>query len=167
MYGIRIGIPVLPPYFVTPLDGVKMHWQPESLNSRISGKQSVTEGKRNSQSSELQGATDESLNSRLQELQGVTDESRNSRLQELQGAADESLNSRIYELHSAVSGNATVRIKVSTGVEENAYLGLQSDGKSIGLVSKEAAESFILTDWGDGKVTLRAKSNGLLLTTRM
>ena len=141
----------VPPYFVTPLDGVKNALQPESLNSRISGKQSVTEGKRNSQSSELQG---------------VTDESRNSRLQELQGAADESLNSRIYELHSAVSGNATVRIKVSTGVEENAYLGLQSDGKSIGLVSKEAAESFILTDWGDGKVTLRAKSNGLLLTTQ-
>ncbi len=141
----------VPPYFVTPLDGVKNALQPESLNSRISGKQSVTEGKRNSQSSELQG---------------VTDESRNSRLQELQGAADESLNSRIYELHSAVSGNATVRIKVSTGVEENAYLGLQSDGKSIGLVSKEAAESFILTDWGDGKVTLRATSNGLLLTTQ-
>lgn len=141
----------VPPYFVTPLDGVKNALQPESLNSRISGKQSVTEGKRNSQSSELQG---------------VTDESRNSRLQELQGAADESLNGRIYELHSAVSGNATVRIKVSTGVEENAYLGLQSDGKSIGLVSKEAAESFILTDWGDGKVTLRAKSNGLLLTTQ-
>ena len=126
----------VPPYFVTPLDGVKNALQPESLNSRISGKQSVTEGKRNSQSSELQGA------------------------------AAESLNSRIYELHSAVSGNATVRIKVSTGVEENAYLGLQSDGKSIGLVSKEAAESFILTDWGDGKVTLRAKSNGLLLTTQ-
>lgn len=111
----------VPPYFVTPLDGVKNALQPESLNSRISGKQSVTEGKRNSQTSEL---------------------------------------------HSAVSGNATVRIKVSTGVEENAYLGLQSDGKSIGLVSKEAAESFILTDWGDGKVTLRAKSNGLLLTTQ-
>ena len=126
----------VPPYFVTPLDGVKNALQPESLNSRISGKQSVTEGKRNSPSSELQGA------------------------------ADESLNSRIYELHSAVSGNATVRIKVSTGVEENAYLGLQSDGKSIGRVSKEAAESFILTDWGDGKVTLRAKSNGLLLTTQ-
>lgn len=126
----------VPPYFVTPLDGVKNALQPESLNSRISGKQSVTEGKRNSQTSELQGA------------------------------ADESLNSRIYELHSAVSGNATVRIKVSTGVEGNAYLGLQSDGKSIGLVSKEAAESFILTDWGDGKVTLRAKSNGLLLTTQ-
>lgn len=126
----------VPPYFVTPLDGVKNALQPESLNSRISGKQSVTKGKRNSQSSELQGVTDESLNS------------------------------RIYELHSAVSGNATVRIKVSTGVEENAYLGLQSDGKSIGLVSKEAAESFILTDWGDGKVTLRAKSNGLLLTTQ-
>lgn len=108
----------VPPYFVTPLDGVKNALQPESLNSRISGKQSVTEGKRNSQSSELQG---------------VTDESRNSRLQELQGAADESLNGRIYELHSAVSGNATVRIKVSTGVEENAYLGLQSVGKSIGL----------------------------------
>lgn len=141
----------VPPYFVTPLDGVKNALQSESLNSRISGKQSVTEGKRNSQSSELQGVTDESLNSRLQELQG---------------AADESLNGRIYELHSAVSGNATVRIKVSTGVEENAYLGLQSDGKSIGLVSKEAAESFILTDWGDGKVTLRAKSNGLLLTTQ-
>ena len=141
----------VPPYFVTPLDGVKNALQPESLNSRISGKQSVTEGKRNSQSSELQGAADESLNSRLQELQGV---------------ADESLNSRIYELHSAVSGNATVRIKVSTGVEENVYLGLQPDGKSIGLVSKEAAESFILTDWGDGKVTLRAKSNGLLLTTQ-
>lgn len=141
----------VPPYFVTPLDGVKNALQPESLNSRISGKQSVTEGKRNSQSSELQG---------------VTDESRNSRLQELQGAADESLNGRIYELHSAVSGNAAVRIKVSTGVEENAYLGLQSDGKSIGLVSKEAAESFILTDWGDEKVTLRAKSNGLLLTTQ-
>lgn len=34
------------------------------------------------------------------------------------------------------------------------------------LFSKEAAESFILTDWGDGKVTLRAKSNGLLLTTQ-
>ena len=111
----------VPPYFVTPLDGVKNALQPESLNSRISGKQSVTEGKRNSQSSEL---------------------------------------------HSAVSGNATVRIKVSTGVEENVYLGLQPDGKSIGLVSKEAAESFILTDWGDGKVTLRAKSNGLLLTTQ-
>ena len=126
----------VPPYFVTPLDGVKNALQPESLNSRISGKQSVTEENRNSQTSELQGA------------------------------ADESLNSRIYELHSAVSGNATVRIKVSTGVEENAYLGLQSDGKSIGLVSKEAAESFILTDWGDGKVTLRAKSNGLLLTTQ-
>ena len=126
----------VPPYFVTPLDGVKNALQPESLNSRISGKQSVTEGNRNSQTSELQGA------------------------------ADESLNSRIYELHSAVSGNATVRIKVSTGVEGNAYLGLQSDGKSIGLVSKEAAESFILTDWGDGKVTLRAKSNGLLLTTQ-
>ncbi len=156
----------VPPYFVTPLDGVKNALQPESLNSRISGKQSVTEGKRNSQSSELQGAADESLNSRLQELQGVTDESLNSRLQESQGAADGSLNSRIYELHSAVSGNATVRIKVSTGVEENVYLGLQSDGKSIGLVSKEAAESFILTDWGDGKVTLRAKSNGLLLTTQ-
>ena len=156
----------VPPYFVTPLDGVKNALQPESLNSRISGKQSVTEGKRNSQTSELQGAADESLNSRLQELQGVTDESLNSRLQESQGAADGSLNSRIYELHSAVSGNATVRIKVSTGVEENAYLGLQSDGKSIGLVSKEAAESFILTDWGDGKVTLRAKSNGLLLTTQ-
>ena len=171
----------VPPYFVTPLDGVKNALQPESLNSRISGKQSATEGKRNSQSSELQGAADESLNSRLQELQGVTDESLNSRLQELQGVADESLNSRlqesqgaadgslnsrIYELHSAVSGNATVRIKVSTGVEENVYLGLQPDGKSIGLVSKEAAESFILTDWGDGKVTLRAKSNGLLLTTQ-
>lgn len=111
----------VPPYFVTPLDGVKNALQPESLNSRISGKQSVTEGKRNSQTSEL---------------------------------------------HSAVSGNATVRIKVSTGVEENVYLGLQPDGKSIGLVSKEAAESFILTDWGDGKVTLRAKSNGLLLTTQ-
>lgn len=111
----------VPPYFVTPLDGVKNALQPESLNSRISGKQSVTEGKRNSQTNEL---------------------------------------------HSAVSGNATVRIKVSTGVEENVYLGLQSDGKSIGLVSKEAAESFILTDWGDGKVTLRAKSNGLLLTTQ-
>ena len=156
----------VPPYFVTPLDGVKNALQPESLNSRISGKQSVTEGKRNSQTSELQGAADESLNSRLQELQGVTDESLNSRLQESQGAADGSLNSRIYELHSAVSGNATVRIKVSTGVEENVYLGLQPDGKSIGLVSKEAAESFILTDWGDGKVTLRAKSNGLLLTTQ-
>lgn len=111
----------VPPYFVTPLDGVKNALQPESLNSRISGKQSVTEGKRNSQSSEL---------------------------------------------HSAVSGNATVRIKVSTDVEENVYLGLQPDGKSIGLVSKEVAESFILTDWGDGKVTLRAKSNGLLLTTQ-
>ena len=156
----------VPPYFVTPLDGVKNALQPESLNSRISGKQSVTEGKRNSQSSELQGAADESLNSRLQELQGVADESLNSRLQESQGAADGSLNSRIYELHSAVSGNATVRIKVSTGVEENVYLGLQPDGKSIGLVSKEAAESFILTDWGDDKVTLRAKSNGLLLTTQ-
>ncbi len=111
----------VPPYFVTPLDGVKNALQPESLNSRISGKQSVTEEKRNSQTNEL---------------------------------------------HSAVSGNATVRIKVSTGVEENVYLGLQPDGKSIGLVSKEAAESFILTDWGDGKVTLRAKSNGLLLTTQ-
>lgn len=141
----------VPPYFVTPLDGVKNALQPESLNNRISGKQSVTEEKRNSQTSELQGVTDERMNSRLQELQG---------------AADESLNSRSYELHSAVSGNATVRIKVSTGVEENAYLGLQSDGKSIGLVSKEDAESFILTDWGDGKVTLRAKSNGLLLTTQ-
>ena len=171
----------VPPYFVTPLDGVKNALQPESLNSRISGKQSVTEKKRNRQTSELQGVTDDSMNRRLQELQGAADESRNRRLQELQGAADESLNSRLqelqgaageslnsrsYELHSAVSGNATVRIKVSTGVEENAYLGLQLDGKSIGLVSKEAAESFILTDWGDGKVTLRAKSNGLLLTTQ-
>ena len=140
----------VPPYYVTPLDGVKNALQSE-MNSRIHGKQSVIEEKRNSQTRELQSAADESLNSRIRELQG---------------AADESLNSQTYELHSAIRGNSTVRIKVSTGVEENAYLGLQSDGKSIGLVSKEAAEVFILTDWGDGKVTLRAKSNGLLLTTQ-
>ena len=125
----------VPPYFVTPLDGVKNALQQE-INSRIYGKQSVME------------------------------ENRNSQIRELQGAADESLNSQKYELQSAVSGNSTVRIKVSTSVEESAYLGLQPNGKSIGLVSKEAAESFILTDWGDGKVTLRAKSNGLLLTTQ-
>lgn len=141
----------VPPYYVTPLDGVKNALQSEALNSRIHGKQSVIEEKRNSQTRRLQGAADESLNSRLQELHR---------------AADESLNSQTYELHSAISGNSTVRIKASTGVEENTYLGLQSDGKSIGLVSKEAAEAFILTDWGDGKVTLRAKSNGLLLTTQ-
>ncbi|MDD7402979.1 MAG: glycoside hydrolase family 3 C-terminal domain-containing protein [Butyribacter sp.] len=49
---------------------------------------------------------------------------------------------------------------------DNLYLGLLGDGRTIGCVPEEKAETFRVDDWGDGKVTLRATGNGKLLTTQ-
>ncbi len=46
------------------------------------------------------------------------------------------------------------------------YLGIMEDGKSIGLVDETHAETFRMDFWGDDRITLRAGSNGLLLTTQ-
>ncbi len=55
-----------------------------------------------------------------------------------------------------------IRLKVG-GQKEDCYLGIVSDGKTVGAVPLEGAEVFLLDQRGQGKVTLRAKSNGKLL----
>lgn len=66
----------------------------------------------------------------------------------------------------AATGNSKVQICVNTEKKSaKEYLGVAEDGKSIGVVDQKDAETFIITDWGDGKVTLQAESNGLFLTT--
>ncbi len=61
------------------------------------------------------------------------------------------------------NGNSIVKLKFGDGT--GGYLGILSDGKTVGAVSGKDAESFQVEFWGDGKVTFRAESNGLLLTT--
>lgn len=63
------------------------------------------------------------------------------------------------------SGKTLVQIRLSTENAGEAYFGVLEDGQTIGLVAKEDAETFELSDWGDGKVTLRVMSNGLFVTT--
>lgn len=46
------------------------------------------------------------------------------------------------------------------------YLGILSDGETVGAVSREHAETFLLDQWEHGKVTLKAKSNGRFLTLK-
>lgn len=69
------------------------------------------------------------------------------------------------------NGKSKVQICLSTCVEKTnenqmvyKYLGIMEDGQTIGAVPQEKAETFELSDWGDGKVTLRSLSNGLFLT---
>lgn len=57
-------------------------------------------------------------------------------------------------------------VKIRLRAETNGYLGILEDGKSIGLVKEAQAEVFRIDFWGDDKITLRAMSNGLLLTTQ-
>ncbi len=54
------------------------------------------------------------------------------------------------------------QIKLAYGEK---YLGLLEDGKTIGLVSEEKAETFEITLWDKKQATLRSMTNGLLLTT--
>lgn len=60
-------------------------------------------------------------------------------------------------------GISVVKLRLVSAPEQ--YLGILSDGKTIGVVEKEQAEDFWVDFWGDGKITLRARSKGLLLTT--
>ncbi len=60
------------------------------------------------------------------------------------------------------TGISEVKIKIGTGKEE-CYLGIVSDGRTVGAVTPERAEIFLLDRWEQGKVTLQAKSNGKLL----
>lgn len=57
-------------------------------------------------------------------------------------------------------------VKIHLCNEQDGYLGLLEDGKSVGLVKENDAEVFQIDFWGDGKITLRAMSNHLLLTTQ-
>lgn len=61
-------------------------------------------------------------------------------------------------------GVSLVKIRLQTNTDR--YLGILEDGKSIGLVNENRAEVFRIDFWGDDKITLRALSNGLLLTTQ-
>lgn len=49
--------------------------------------------------------------------------------------------------------------------EYDRYLGILEDGKTVGIVSAESAEVFQFTYWDGDQITIRAKSNGKLLTT--
>ena len=49
--------------------------------------------------------------------------------------------------------------------EYDRYLGILEDGKTVGIVSAENAEVFQFTYWDGDQITIRAKSNGKLLTT--
>lgn len=136
----------VPPYYVTPLDGLK-----NALGNADSQALVHTVGEKDTDTSS--NAADARIAADI-----------NSKDIDANGNADLYLRQN-YSLQSAVNGNSKVRIRLSTDVESK-YIGLCSDGKSVGAVTKESAEIFELTDWGDGKVTLRAKSNGLLLTTQ-
>ncbi|RKI42571.1 beta-glucosidase [bacterium D16-51] len=61
------------------------------------------------------------------------------------------------------NGNSVVKLRLKDGTGR--YLGVLPDGKTVGAVSGKDAESFQIEFWGDGKVTFRAESSGLLLTT--
>ena len=58
-------------------------------------------------------------------------------------------------------GECVVKIKLADGK----YLGILEDGQTAGAVEESLAESFQMDFWGDGKVTLQAKSNHRLLRT--
>ena len=60
-------------------------------------------------------------------------------------------------------GVSIVKLQIKSAPDK--YLGILEDGKTIGAVEKAQAEEFQIDFWGDGKITLRACSNGLLLTT--
>lgn len=62
------------------------------------------------------------------------------------------------------TGISEAKIKINAGTgEEECYLGILSDGRTVGAVSAERAETFLVDRWEQGKVTLQAKSNGKLL----
>lgn len=66
----------------------------------------------------------------------------------------------------AVTGNSKVKLRLKDDEKgTELYLGILEDGKTVGAVNRKQAEVFTITDWGDGKVTLRAEENKLLLTT--
>lgn len=60
-------------------------------------------------------------------------------------------------------GVSVVRLRLEDGKEH--YLGILSDGETVGAVTEERAECFRIDFWENDKITLRAESNGLLLTT--
>lgn len=148
----------VPPYYVTPLDGVK-----NALGNADSKALAHAVGEIDTSSKALAHAIGE-IDTSSKAVDDRIAADINSKAIDANSNADLYL-CQNYNLQSAVNGNSKVRIKISTDVE-NKYIGLCSDGKSVGAVTKENAETFELTDWGDGKVTLRAKSNGLLLTTQ-
>ncbi len=59
-------------------------------------------------------------------------------------------------------GLSLIRLKGS-GEWEERYVGLDGESR-LCMVEKDSAETFILTDWGCGGATLRALSNGKLVT---
>lgn len=62
------------------------------------------------------------------------------------------------------TGISEVRIRLKAGEsDQECYLGILSDGKTVGAVSRGTAEVFLLDQWEHGKVTLQAKSNGKFL----
>lgn len=60
-------------------------------------------------------------------------------------------------------GVSVVRLRLKDG--KGHYLGILSDGETVGAVTEERAECFRIDFWENDKITLRAESNGLLLTT--
>lgn len=62
----------------------------------------------------------------------------------------------------AVFESGIPRIKLACG---DLYLGLLADGRTLGLVEERDAEVFEATLWDKEQLTLRAMSNGMLLTT--
>ncbi len=66
------------------------------------------------------------------------------------------------------NGLERVRIRVAgddTGECADSYLGMEADGAVVCRVAEQDAEVFEIEYWGDGRSTLRACSNGKLLTT--
>lgn len=62
------------------------------------------------------------------------------------------------------TGISEVKIALRTnGGKDKCYLGVLSDGRTVGAVPPECAEVFLLDQWEQGKVTLQAKSNGKFL----
>lgn len=71
-------------------------------------------------------------------------------------------------IQEAIGGKAVFesgipRIKLACG---DLYLGLLADGRTLGLVEECDAEVFEATLWDKEQLTLRAMSNGMLLTTQ-
>ncbi len=62
-------------------------------------------------------------------------------------------------------GNPKAKVQVWSGSRKKQYLGLLEDGKTVGVVEPEQAEIFTIESWDRDQTTLRAQSNGMLLTT--